>query len=331
MIVITGPTGHIGNVLARELSKRGERVRALVLPAEDITPISGLDVEIAQGNILDLDSLIKAFEGADVVYHLAGIISIVPGEWDKLYRVNVEGTKNVIEACLKCRVRRLVYASSIHAFAEPPPGITFDETSPFDPDKLSMEYDRSKAMATLEVLKAVPKGLDVVVTCPTGVIGPYDYRLSEMGRLIRDFSRKTLVGYVDGAYDFVDVRDVVQGLILACERGKTGESYILSGERITIPEIMSLLEELTGSPMPRLKFPVWVAEIAAAILTPLYLMVVRERPILTTCSIQTLQRNSETTSRKAMEELGYSARPIRHAIEDSIKWLKEHGMLKSSR
>lgn len=327
MVVITGPTGHIGNVLVRELLKRGERVRALVLPGEDLTPIQGLDIETVEGDVLDLDSLIRAFEGADVVYHLAGVISIVPGEWDLLYKVNVVGTRNVIRACSACGVRRLVYASSIHAFREPPPGITFDETSPFDPGKLSMEYDKSKAMATLEVLDAVEKGLDAVVVCPTGVMGPYDYRLSEMGRLIRDFSRKTLIGYVNGAYDFVDVRDVAQGLILACERGRRGESYILSGERITIPEIMSLLEELTGTPRPRLKFPVWFAELAAAIFIPLYLMVTRERPLLTTCSIQTLQRNSETTSQKATRELGYSARPLRQSIEDSINWLKQHGTL----
>ena len=329
MVVITGSTGHIGNVLARKLIERGEHVRALVLPSEDITPILGTNVEIVEGDVLDLDSLIHAFEGADVVYHLAGVISIVPGEWDKLYRVNVVGTQNVIEACLKCGVRRLVYASSIHAFAEPPPGITFDEATPFDPSKLSMEYDKSKAMATLEVLKAVDNGLDAVVVCPTGVIGPYDYRLSEMGLLIRDFSKKALIGYVDGAYDFVDVRDVADGLIRACERGTTGESYILSGERITIPEIMSLLEELTGLPRPRLKFPVWLARVVASVFTPIYLMVMGKRPLLTTCSIETLQRNSETTSRKAVEELDYSARPIRQAIEDSIKWLKEHGVLNS--
>jgi dihydroflavonol-4-reductase len=327
MIVVTGPTGHIGNVLVRELLERGERVRGLVLPGEDLTPIRGLDMETVEGDILDLDSLVRAFEGADVVYHLAGMISIVPGEWDRLYKVNVEGTRNVIRACFICGVKRLVYASSIHAFAEPSPGVVFDETSPFDPDRLSMEYDRSKAMATLEVLEAVTQGLDAVVVCPTGVMGPYDYRLSEMGRLIRDFSRKTLIGYVNGAYDFVDVRDVAKGLILACERGKRGESYILSGERITIPEIMSVLEELTGSPRPRLKFPVWLAEIAAAILTPLYLMVTRKRPLLTTSSIQTLQRNSETTSQKAISELGYSARPLRQSIEDSIKWLKDHGIV----
>lgn len=324
MIVVTGPTGHIGNVLVRELLKRGERVRALVLANEDLTPIRGLDVETVEGNIVDLDSLIRAFEGADVVYHLAGVISIVPGEWDRLYEVNVVGTRNVISACFACGVKRLVYASSIHAFAEPPPGIAFDETSPFDPDRLSMEYDRSKAMATLEVLGAVQKGLDAVVVCPTGVIGPYDYRLSEMGRLIRDFSRKTLIGYIDGAYDFVDVRDVAKGLILACEHGRRGESYILSGERISVPQIMSLLEELTGLPRPRLKLPVWLAQIAAAILTPLYPMVMRKKPLLTTCSIQTLKRNSETTSQKAVRELGYSARPLRQSVADSISWLKNH-------
>lgn len=327
MIAVTGATGHIGNVLVRKLLKREERVRALVLPSEDLTSIQGLNVEIAEGDVTNLDSLIQAFKGADVVYHLAGMISIVSGEWNQLYEVNVEGTRNVIRACKTCGVKRLIYTSSIHAFHEPPPGVVFDESSPFNPEGSNEEYDKSKAMATLEVLESVKDSLDAVIICPTGVIGPYDYRLSEMGRLIKGFVRNTLPGYIDGAYDFVDVRDVAEGLILACERGRSGETYILSGGRITVPEIMSYLEELTNSPKPRLKFPVWLARIAAAVFDPLYSMAVKGRPLLTAYSIRTLQRNSETTSQKAINELGYSARPIRESIKDSVNWLRSHGML----
>jgi len=233
MIVVTGATGHIGNVLVRELLSRGENVRVVIPPFEDTTPLDGLKVEMVEGDVRQVDSLIQAFKEGDVVYHLAGIISILPGKSKLLYQVNVMGTRNVVGACLKTDVRRLVYTSSIHAIAEPPHGTAIDETLPFDPDRAIGEYDRSKAQATLEVLKAVQQGLDAIIVCPTGVVGPYDFKLSEMGQLFIDFAKKKLKAYIDGAYDFVDVRDVAIGHILACEKGHTGESYILSGERVT--------------------------------------------------------------------------------------------------
>jgi len=135
MIVVTGATGHIGNVLVRELLSRGENVRAVVPPSEDTTPLDGLKVEMVEGDVCQIDSLIQAFDGSDVVYHLAGIISILPGKSKLLYQVNVEGTRNVVEACIKAGVGRLAYTSSIHALEEPPHGITVDETVPFEPDR----------------------------------------------------------------------------------------------------------------------------------------------------------------------------------------------------
>jgi len=211
MIVVTGATGHIGNVLVRELLKRGKKVRAVIPPFEDTTPLEGLEVERVEGDVRNADSLIHAFNGADVVYHLAGIISILPGKTELLYQVNVEGTRNVVEACLKSNVRRLIYTSSIEAIAEPPQGTVIDETIPFAPDNAIAEYGRSKAKAALAVLEGLKKGLDAVIVCPTGVIGPYDFKLSEMGQLFIDFARGKSRIYVGGAYDFVDVRDVAIG------------------------------------------------------------------------------------------------------------------------
>ena len=230
MIVVTGATGHIGNVLVRELIARGQTVRALVLPNDDARPLLGLNAEIIYGDVTNLQSLESAFDGADLVFHLAGIVTIMFGMKNVLDRVNVGGVRNVVAACRATGVHRLINTSSIHAIAEPPHGTLIDEPQPFDPDRVLGDYARSKARATLLLLDEVRKGgLNAIICCPTGVIGPWDYGISNIGQLILDFASGHLKSYVRGAYDFVDVRDVARGLILAAEKGQSGRHYIFSG------------------------------------------------------------------------------------------------------
>jgi dihydroflavonol-4-reductase len=322
MIVVTGATGHIGNVLVRELLARGEDVSALVLADEDTTSLNGLKVGLVTGDICEIGSLLDAFHGADMVYHLAGIISILPGKKAILNRVNVDGTRNVIEACLKTGVKRLVYVSSIHAVREPPHGTIIDESCPYDPSAVLGDYAESKALATCEVLEAIKNGLDAVIVCPTGVIGPYDYRVSEMGQLIVDFMNRKLKVSVNGAYDFVDVRDVAHGIILAGEKGLTGESYILSGEQITVPQLLSVLEALTDIKAPYFRVPMWLARLAGILATPYYRLV-KTKPLFTAYSIDVLASNSLVNSEKARRELGFSSRPIRESLTDAVAWFRE--------
>ena len=260
------------------------------------------------------------------MYHLAGIISILPGKNELLHQVNVVGTQNAVEACLRTSVRRLVYTSSIHAVREPPHGTVIDETCPYDPDHVLGDYAKSKAQATLEVLKGVEQGLDAVIVCPTGMIGPYDYKISEMGQLLMNFVRADLKAYIDGSYDFVDVRDVAAGLILACEKGRSGESYILSGEQITVRGLLLMLEEITGVKAPTLKVPVWLARTAAKVAS-LYYRLTKAKPLFTTYSVDVLASNSLISSEKARRELGYSTRSIRESVEDAVSWFKETGRL----
>lgn len=320
MNLVTGATGHIGNVLVRLLLERGEKVRAMVLPGENPLPLQGLDVELVVADVLDFQSLLTAFENVDVVYHLAGIISILPGRDSMVQVVNVLGTRNVIQAALSMGVRRLVYTSSIHALRRVPHGILIDETVPFDPEHAISSYDSSKASASLEVLTAVQNGLDAVIVCPTGVIGPYDYRGSEMGQLILDCVEQKPMLYVDGAYDFVDVRDVAQGLILAGEKGRCGESYILSGERIEVMDIIRIVQEILGKRLFRMKIPMSLAQLAAGI-TPLYYRLSHVRPRFTPYSLATIVSNSVISHAKAYKELGYQPRPLRESLRDTVKWL----------
>jgi dihydroflavonol-4-reductase len=323
MILVTGATGHIGNVLTRELVSQGQKVRALFLPGEDPAPLEGIDVEHFEGDILDPDSLASAIRDVTTVFHLAGLVSIMPGMADSLYRVNVVGTQNVARACLQAGVRRLVYTSSIHAIALPPEGTTIDESLPFDPEQTWGDYDKTKALASLEVYKAIANGLDAVIVCPTGVIGPYDYRGSEMGTFLLSCAQPKPKLYIDGAYDFVDVRDVARGHILACERGKTGESYILGGARIGVRQIIATVEEITGRVGPHLRVPIWLARLAGAV-APFYYRLAKAKPRFTPYSIHTVTSNSTISNAKARRELGYTSRPLRDSIADTLRWFGEH-------
>ncbi len=326
MILVTGATGHIGNVLIRKLMEKGEKVRALIWRGEDTTPIKDLNVEQVEGDVLDPECLKPALAGVDRVFHLAGIISIMPGTESLVRRVNVEGTRNMLTAARLAGVRRLVYTSSIHAIRRAPHGVLVDESLPFDPENPYGTYDRSKAEASLEVQKAVRDGLDAVIVCPTGVIGPYDYRRSEMGSVIMDAAFGKTAPYVDGAYDFVDVRDVADGLILAGEKGKKGESYILSGQRISVRYLLETVREATGQAFTQFRIPLFMAQFAA-MFTPAYYRWSKSKPRFTPYSLEVLQSNSHISHGKATRELGYHPRTLYESIADTARWFLENRRL----
>jgi dihydroflavonol-4-reductase len=330
MKLITGGTGHIGNVLARALVARGERVRVLLYPGESTLALDDLDVERVEGDILDPEALERALAGVDMVYHLAGMISISTGADPLVALVNVQGTRNVVSACLRAGVRRLVYTSSIHAIRHAAKGVVMDECLPFDPNHTLGEYDRSKARASLAVLEALDRGLDAVIVCPTGVIGPHDYRLSEMGRLMLSSIRNPVQLITSGAYDFVDVRDVAQGIILAGDRGRAGEVYILSGEAITLQQLVRLTRRETGKRGAVVHIPYPVVRLAARV-TPLLGRITQTRPLVTRYSLETVMGNCAISHAKASRELGYCPRPLQQTVRDTVRWFLENRHLWKSK
>ena len=330
MNLVTGATGHIGNVLVRQLLEKGEKVRALIWKGEDTTPLQDLQIERYIGDVLDMESLTAAFKGVDAVYHLAGIISIMPGKDPFIWDVNVQGTRNVVQTARQEGVRRLVYTSSIHAIARAPHGTQIDESLPYDSDNPYGAYDRSKAEASLEVQQACREGLDAVIVCPTGVIGPYDFRRSEMGNVILEAAQRKTALYVDGAYDFVDVRDVADGLIKACANGRSGESYILSGQQISVRYLLETVREVTGYAFPKIKIPFNLAELTARF-TPAYYRWRKTKPKFTPYSLEVLQSNSVISHAKASRELGYAPRPLYASIKDTVRWFLDNYTLLFSR
>jgi dihydroflavonol-4-reductase len=322
MWLVTGATGHIGNVLIRKLIERGEKVRALVLPNECRVSIQGLEIETVEGDVLDRDSLFRSMHQVEGVFHLAGLISIMPGADERVRQVNVEGTKNILEVAGEVRVGKFIYTSSIHAIKRVGQGV-IDESLPYDPGNPYGAYDRAKAEATLEVQQAARAGLEAVIACPTGVIGPYDFRRSLMGDVIREAAISKPALYVDGAYDFVDVRDVADGLIAAAKKGGKGESYILSGQKVSVRYLLETVREITGGHFFQLKVPFDLAKIAA-MFTPMYYSLARVSPKFTPYSLEVLRSNSNISHAKATRELGYRPRPLYESIHDSIRWFLDN-------
>ena len=327
MRVVTGATGHVGNALLRGLVAQGApRVRALVGPSRRTTSLAGLDVEMVEADMRAYESLVRAFRGAEVVYHAAGIVSISSRGLKRLRVTNVEGTRNVLAACREAGVGRLVYTSSVHALVEPPGGTYLDETFPVDPSGVRGPYAKTKAEATRLVFAAAREGLDAVVVFPSGIIGPYDFRPSYTGKFILDCARGRLKAYVDGAYNFVDVRDVAQGVMAAAEQGRSGEGYILAGHEISVADLLRTIELITGVPAPRWRLPFGFTQ-AVSFLSPAYYWIRREQPLFTTYSLDVIASNGLMSSEKARRELGFRPRPFQETMEDTVGWFREAGMV----
>lgn len=319
MNLVTGAAGHLGNVLVRELLARDERVRVLILPGEDTQSLDDLPVERVEGNVLDRSSLGIAMQDVDVVFHLAALVSITEDQSHLLQSVNVDGTRNVIEAARHANVGQFIYTSSIHALERPPMGVPITERLVFDPNNPAGAYDRTKAQASLLVQQAAREGFNACILCPTGVIGPFDYRRSEMGELILSFMQKRVSFLIEGAFDFVDVRDVALGQILARDCGKPGETYILGGERIELELLHDLVQKVSGIKTPSISFPLPIALIIAP-MAEWYYKLTKTRPRFTRYSIETVVSNSDICSDKAKFELGYRPRDLVYSIADTVRW-----------
>ena len=322
MNLVTGATGHIGNVLVRELLSSGQSVRALVRPGKMPLALAGLDVEIVLGDILDRASIERAMDGVRRVFHLAARISLTDGPDLETERVNLEGTQNVIVAMCKSRNARLVYASSVYALRNPADGSLIDETQPFDVLDCMGAYDRSKARASLAVQRAMAEGLEAVIVCPSAVTGPYDFHNSEAGRAIRLYMQPGLKFTVKGAYDFIDVRDAANGFILASENGRRSETYIISGDRLTVREMAQTIWQAAHTWHANLEVPLWLAYWVARLM-PFYARLTGTPSIFTRYSLDAIGSNSHFSHAKATRELGFQPRPASQAITDAVRWFQQ--------
>jgi dihydroflavonol-4-reductase len=313
----------VGANLVRALLDRNRDVRALV--RRDDVSLAGLPIEQVRGDVRDPDSLRPAFEGVEVVYHLAAKISIDGGHGGLVWATNVDGVRNVADAALAAGVRRLIHFCSIHAFEQQPADQRLDETRERVSDRRPA-YDRSKAAGEAAMREAIGRGLDAVIVYPTAVIGPHDYAPSRMGQIFLNLYHRKLPSLIEGGFNWVDVRDVIAGAMAAEERGRTGEGYLLSGHWRSVRDIANIAAEITGAPPPKLSSPMWLARIGAPF-AEAYSKAVGGEPLFTSEALLALRANRCITNEKAGRELGYTARSTRETVQAIYQWLAETGRI----
>ena len=330
-VCLTGATGHVGYAILKELQSHDDKqIKILIRKDSDI--FDGLRCEKVKGDITDYDSLIHAFQGVDIVYHVAGCVEIKPGNEELVYDINVNGTKNVLRACRKCGVKRLVYMGSVDTYVPAENGEVMHETNYYDPDELEGTYAKTKAEATAWVLNYNGKGgLETVVCQPSACMGPYDFKVSAIGSMIRMFSGGHFpITMTFGGYNFVDVRDVAKGTVAAGDIGGAGEVYILCNKSCTVDEFIRLLAEVCGNKPPRLKLGKRIIDFAAPIMEGYY-KVTGQPAIFTRYAVRKLCSNCNFSYEKAAKELGYAPRPLEESLRDTVAWIKENEAAEKAR
>ena len=327
---VTGAAGHVGANLVRRLVADGVRVRVLLRHEDNNAAVEGLDVERAFGDIRDPDASRRALEGCQGVYHVAAKISTIEGNLAhrrEVFECNVIGTRNVLRAAREAGAGRVVVTGSFSAvgYNLDDPAAPADESMQFYPMERTMPYERSKSLVEQECWRAAAKGQDVVVATCCAVVGGADYFPSRLGRALCDYSNRKLHAYIEGGFEFVAARDIVQGHLLCMDRGRSGEKYIFSSEFKTISEIVGLFGEASGVPRPRRKIPANVMLVFSEIAS-FYLS--RAHPDFpqrfTPGAIRLLRKRRHADTSKARRELGFQPTRIRDAVHEAYAFHYHH-------
>jgi len=324
LAAITGASGHLGANLIRALISRGWKARAIV--HHDTRALEGLPIDRVSGDILDEESIIRAFRGVDVVFHLAARISVVKWDRNQVEAINIAGVQHVVNACISTGVKRLVHTSSFHAHVQEPILETLDESRPLIDSSNSPPYNLSKAAGEKIVQSAVLKGLDAVIIIPAGMIGPYDFQPSHFGATLLALAQGKLPVIVNAGLNWVDTRDVADTMICACEHAKGGAKYILAGHWANLTDIAQQVTRITRNSLPKIVLPLWLAKPSAPLVSAID-RIRRKRPLFTSISIKELNSNRDLSHVKASKELGYNPRPLQDTISDTIDWFRVNGLI----
>jgi dihydroflavonol-4-reductase len=328
MNLVTGGTGFVGAHVVRALLARGEMVRCLVRAGRDPANLAGLPVETVEGDLLDLRSIERAVAGSERVYHVAADYRLWTRNPEELYRTNAGGTGNVLAAAAEAGVSRVVYTSSVGALGLTGDGSPADETTPVSRDAIVGHYKKSKYDAERIAESWAAKGLPVVIVNPSTPVGELDVKPTPTGKLIVDFLNRRLPAYVDTGLNLIDVRDVAEGHLLAAEKGRPGERYILGNRNMTLKEILDTLARLTGLPAPRLRLPHAVPLAVAAVDTFLSPLVGRE-PTVPLESVRMSKHRMFFAAAKAIRELGLPQGPVEEALGRACAWFRENGYVRA--
>ncbi len=322
--LVTGATGFVGANLVRELLGDGRGVRVLVRRSSDRRAIEGLALDVCEGDLLDPASLRRAVAGVRQVYHVAADYRLWARDPRELYRANVDGTRAVLAAAADAGVERIVYTSTVGALGIPGDGTPGTETTPVTLADMVGPYKASKFLAEQVALELAARGGPVVVVNPSAPVGPWDVKPTPTGRLIVDFLRGKMFATLDTGLNLVHVRDVARGHILAAERGRIGEKYILGNRNLSLTEIFRMLARLTGHPAPRLRVPYALAW-CTALCAEGYARLTGGVPQVPLNAVRMARKRMYFSPAKAVRELGLPQTPVERALRDAVEWFAAHG------
>lgn len=324
-VLVTGGTGFVGSYLVRALLCAGKEVRVLARRRSPTQAIEGLDVEIAYGDVCDRASLDVALKGCDTLYHVAAHVSAWERDYGPMYRTNVEGTRTTLKAALRRGVERAVYTSSVVTLGAEEDGRPATEATRFNFWDIGDHYIRSKYLAEVEAVKVYREGLPLVIVNPSGPIGAFDRRPSPLGALAVRLLQGKVQGYFEGRLPLVDVEDLADGHLLAAEKGRAGERYILSTANLSLKAYFEMVGEMAGMEPPTVKIPLSVLRVAAYASEFIANHITRRPPALTVSGVKVLEKASYVDPSKAVQELGFPQNPIRASVERAVRWFKENG------
>ena len=321
-IAITGASGHIGNNICRHLISEGYVLKVLVREPNERS-LSELEIQMVMGNLFSSESLDELMHEVDIVIHVAGKVSIYPKDKEEIFKTNIEGVKNVVDACVKNGVKKLIHFSSVHAHKGFGPEVPINEQTPYS-DNESSPYDYSKAQGEQIVIKARERNIETVIVNPTAVIGPYDYNPSYSGKLFSDIYTGKLGSIVSGGFDWVDVRDIAVAIGAIIERDIKNEQFILSGNWASIKQLADRVCHAKGKKYRGITSPLRLAYIGLPFIN-LYSKITGTLPLYTTESLKAIKEGSKDVDHShAKKMLDYSPRPFNESIDDTVKWLVNH-------
>jgi dihydroflavonol-4-reductase len=322
--LVTGGTGFVGANLVRELLADGDRVRVLARPGGDRRALEGCDVEIAEGDLLDAGSVRRAVAGMERVFHVAADYRLWAPDPAALFRANVDGTRHVLEAAVAAGVERIVYTSTVGALGIPKDGAPGDEGTPVSLADMVGPYKASKFVAEAVARELAARGAPVIIVNPSAPVGPWDVKPTPTGQMIVDFLRGKMLGSLDTGLNVVHVRDVARGHILAAQRGRPGERYVLGHQNLTLLEIFQVLARLTGLAAPRFRVPYVVAWLAAAGMEGVARLV-GGTPAVPLTAVRMARKRMFFSADKAVRELGLPQTPAERALGDAVEWFVSRG------
>ncbi len=325
--LVTGASGFLGSHVARQLVARGDTVRVLLRSSSQLRAIEGLPVEKVQGDLRDVGSLDRALRGVRRVYHVAADYRLWARNPNDIYESNVTGTKNLLEAAGRAGVEQFIYTSTVATVAVDRPTLPTEETEGLL-DEMVGHYKRSKWLAEQQALASVKKGLPVIVVSPTTPVGPGDWKPTPTGKIILDFLNGKIPGYVETGLNFVGVEDAAAGHLLASERGKIGERYLLGGENLTLKQLLDALSRITGRPAPRLKIPHGAA-LAFAFAENAFSRLLGREPQIPVEGVRIARHKMFVDCSKARRELNFAPGPVAAALERAVRWYEANGYVKA--